>query len=210
MSSQPDKNVPERLLNAAENLFCEKGYDETSVRDLTSMADCNIASVNYHFGGKDKLYIEMFRRHFGKMIKVQTENINTVMNSSDPTLEKLIRTLAVTGLEPLKHGKPEKSILRLMIREALNPQMPEQLLPQEMYKNLEKLFIDSIVKLTPGISREQAILSRFSFDGVMVFVHLFNEIYYTLFPNMTFEGLIDHIVKFTCAGIRASAEDKNE
>ena len=41
----------ERILQAAENLFSTKGFEATSVRDITTEANCNVASVNYHFGG---------------------------------------------------------------------------------------------------------------------------------------------------------------
>jgi len=62
-----DKPVQERLLDAAEELFCEHGFEGTSVRDIAAAAGCNIASVNYYFGGKEKLYLEVWRRHFNLM-----------------------------------------------------------------------------------------------------------------------------------------------
>lgn len=207
MSEDIEKNVPERLLDAAEKLFCEKGYEETSVRDLTNEAKCNIASVNYHFGGKDKLYIEMFKRHFAKMIKVQTQNINEVMSSDNPSLEMLIAKLVETALEPLRNNKPEKSMLKLLIRENLNPQMPQELLPHEMYSDLEQKFIGAIIELTPGISQKDAVLSRFSVDGVITFSLIFTEYYFKIFPDMSLDDLCDHIVKFTCSGIRGFARD---
>ncbi|HOK97051.1 MAG TPA: TetR family transcriptional regulator, partial [Anaerohalosphaeraceae bacterium] len=51
----------ERLLDAAEKLFCLKGFNRTSVRELTAEARCNLAAVNYHFKSKEHLYVEMFR-----------------------------------------------------------------------------------------------------------------------------------------------------
>jgi len=52
VSSDAKKSVQDRLLDAAEELFCEHGFDGTSVRDLAAAAGCNVASVNYYFGGK--------------------------------------------------------------------------------------------------------------------------------------------------------------
>ena len=52
----PAIQTDERLLSAAEKLFAKNGYDGTSVRDITEAADCNVASVNYYFSGKEKLY----------------------------------------------------------------------------------------------------------------------------------------------------------
>ena len=55
-----DINIEDRLLDAAESLFCEKGFDGASIRDITSQANCNVAAVNYHFGGKENLYSGIF------------------------------------------------------------------------------------------------------------------------------------------------------
>jgi AcrR family transcriptional regulator len=57
----------ERLLEVAERRFAEHGFTDTSVRDITAGAGCNLASVNYHFGGKEQLYLEIFRRRLGRM-----------------------------------------------------------------------------------------------------------------------------------------------
>ena len=46
-----------RLLDAAAELFATKGYRAVAVRDICEQACANVAAVNYHFGGKDKLHI---------------------------------------------------------------------------------------------------------------------------------------------------------
>lgn len=46
-----------RLLDAAAELFATKGYRNVAVRDICEAAVANVAAVNYHFGGKDKLHI---------------------------------------------------------------------------------------------------------------------------------------------------------
>ena len=47
---------------AAERLFAVHGFQKVSVRDITAEAGVNLASVNYHFGSKDALLLEIFRR----------------------------------------------------------------------------------------------------------------------------------------------------
>ncbi len=44
------------ILNNALKLFCQKGFDGTSVRDIASEADVNLAMINYYFGSKEKLF----------------------------------------------------------------------------------------------------------------------------------------------------------
>ena len=52
----------ERILDAAERLFMAHGYDGTSMRQITGEAVVNLAAVNYHFGSKESLMQEVFRR----------------------------------------------------------------------------------------------------------------------------------------------------
>ncbi len=51
-----------RILDAAENLFMEHGFDPTTLRMITAAAHANLAAVNYHFGSKEALIEEVFRR----------------------------------------------------------------------------------------------------------------------------------------------------
>jgi len=59
--NENDKFAKERILDIAEELFSRQGYHAVSVRQITSAAKCNLAAVNYHFGNKKNLYIEVFR-----------------------------------------------------------------------------------------------------------------------------------------------------
>ena len=73
-----NQSVQERLLNAAEELFCEKGFEGTSIRDIAASADCNIASVNYYFGGKQQLYEQVWKRHLIPMRNSRLQSIEQI------------------------------------------------------------------------------------------------------------------------------------
>lgn len=55
------------VFNAAERLFALHGFQNVSVRDITADAGVNLASVNYHFGSKDALLFEIFRRRTSEL-----------------------------------------------------------------------------------------------------------------------------------------------
>ncbi|WP_293907878.1 TetR/AcrR family transcriptional regulator [Phenylobacterium sp.] len=55
------------VFNAAERLFALHGFQNVSVRDITAEAKVNLASVNYHFGSKDSLLFEIFRRRTSEL-----------------------------------------------------------------------------------------------------------------------------------------------
>lgn len=51
-----------RILSEATALFAARGYQSTSVRDITAAAEANVAAVSYHFGSKADLYREVLRQ----------------------------------------------------------------------------------------------------------------------------------------------------
>ncbi|GAB3472461.1 TetR/AcrR family transcriptional regulator [Azotobacter salinestris] len=61
----PHSETVERILEAAELLFAQRGFAETSLRLITSRADVNLAAVNYHFGSKSALIEAVFSRVLG-------------------------------------------------------------------------------------------------------------------------------------------------
>jgi AcrR family transcriptional regulator len=61
MASRTDTKT--RILDAAEKLFAERGFSETSLRLITSKAEVNLASVNYHFGSKKELIRAVLARY---------------------------------------------------------------------------------------------------------------------------------------------------
>ncbi|WP_415035628.1 TetR/AcrR family transcriptional regulator [Azonexus sp.] len=62
MSETRPLDTRARILDAAERLFMAHGYDGTSMRQITGEAGVNLAAVNYHFGSKEALIQEVFRR----------------------------------------------------------------------------------------------------------------------------------------------------
>ncbi|HQG39237.1 MAG TPA: helix-turn-helix domain-containing protein, partial [Chitinophagales bacterium] len=61
---EENKNIDKRefILDAAERLFAEQGFEAVSVREISKAADINIAMVSYYFGSKEKLYEEVIQR----------------------------------------------------------------------------------------------------------------------------------------------------
>ncbi len=60
-------STKDRILDAAERLFAEKGFAQTSLRDITTEAGVNLAAVNYHFQSKEHLIAAVFERRVGPL-----------------------------------------------------------------------------------------------------------------------------------------------
>lgn len=62
-----DDTSRERLLHAAAKLFAVNGYDRVSIRDIAKESKCNLSMVSYYFGGKEKLYQQLFEAFFQRV-----------------------------------------------------------------------------------------------------------------------------------------------
>ena len=62
-----DPSTKDRIIAAAQALFAEKGFPATSMREITTRADVNLAAINYHFGSKENLLHEILRQCIGPL-----------------------------------------------------------------------------------------------------------------------------------------------
>jgi len=77
-----------RILNAAEKLFGEKGFDATSLRDITAEAQVNLAAVNYHFQSKESLMDAVIERRFAPVNRRRMEMLDAA--GLAPTVEQVV------------------------------------------------------------------------------------------------------------------------
>ncbi len=89
------------ILQVAEKLFAEKGFDGTSIREISKEAKINIAMVSYYFGSKEKLLerLILFRTND---LKVRLENIFNEQLSSIEKIEKFIE-LYIDKIDSNRH-----------------------------------------------------------------------------------------------------------
>jgi AcrR family transcriptional regulator len=209
LGEQPaPEDAHNRLLDAAEKLFCRKGFHAVSVRELTTEAGCNIAAVNYHFGGKEKLYTEMFRRQFEMMIQGNLDIIDRIMTAPEPTVENLTRAIVEPAIYRVVQNEANSRVLRMLVRVVLDKQIDSDYVVRDIKERLFDRLGGALKQLVPGLpeDKEQLTLVVCSFDGVILHPFLFYEMYMKMIPGLTVEQLIDHIVKFVASAIRGYAK----
>ncbi len=215
-NSNTNKGVRDRLLDAAEELFCEHGFEGASIRDIAASADCNIASVNYYFGGKEKLYEEVWRRHLIPMRDTRIVSINKVMTESDgkPKLEELLKTFADAFIGPMVDDNKARQFGILMAREWIDRRLPANMFLDDVIKPTMSAMHKALMKTCPGLDESKVPLVVLSIAGQLVEVAHIKAIFEqgdeADLPMFDLTEVIEHIVKFSAAGIRAYAEDKTE
>ena len=224
MAIAPDNNrdtgtstrVQDRLLDAAEELFCDHGFEATTIRDIAAAADCNIASINYYFGSKENLYTEVWRRHLGLMRQTRVASIEKVMsqNGGKPPLEELLTSYANAFVEPMVGQNKSRRFIKLMAREMIDQHLPHNLFFDEMIIPVMTAFQKALITTCPGLDESNAQLVILSIVGqLMHIVHattMFEQVDNPQLPKLDLTQAINHIVKFSVAGIRAFAQEKTE
>lgn len=83
-----DKQI--EILQVAEKLFAEKGFDGTSVREIAKIANVNIAMISYYFGSKEKLLESIVLHRIGSM-GLKLENVLQEDISPIQKIEEIIK-----------------------------------------------------------------------------------------------------------------------
>ncbi len=97
------KATKERVLDAAERLFAERGFDRTSLRAITAEAGVNLAAVNYHFRSKNDLIHEVFSRRLAPINAQRLAMLDACQAGEPagaPPLEKVLRAFVEPILRP--------------------------------------------------------------------------------------------------------------
>jgi AcrR family transcriptional regulator len=98
MASRTDTKT--RILDAAEKLFAERGFSETSLRLITSKAEVNLASVNYHFGSKKELIRAVLARYLDVFMPSAASEIKRLNKASEQaSLNEIFSSLIKPLLE---------------------------------------------------------------------------------------------------------------
>ena len=207
-----ERSVQDRLIEAAEELFCRRGFNETSVRDIAAMAGCNVASVNYYFGGKDHLYLEIWRRRLAFMRQTRLASIEKVMSASgQPQLEDLLRSYAISFIEPLIEGSPQCRFINLMAREMIDPHLPRDMYLTEMVSPVLNALSEALLKICPWLDRGKISMVIFSIVGQLL-MHtvcvreMFEESDHPELSKFDVESIVNHVVEFSASGIRGYAK----
>lgn len=103
-------STKDRIIEAAEILFALNGYNGTSLRDITERAGVNVAAVNYHFGSKENLLIELLDRIIAPINSERLEMLEEASATGPPDLDQILTAFLLpdlTSLNRLRARNPD-------------------------------------------------------------------------------------------------------
>lgn len=205
------------ILDAAEFLFAEKGFAETSLRNITSEAGVNLAAVNYHFGSKEKLIQAVFARFldpFSEHLNTQLLERFSNLENNPPELKELLELFAYTvyamRLERLK--TKDQTFVKL-IGLAFN-QGEGHLLKfiREKYGEVFKRYMELYRRACPNVPDEELFwrihfalgAAMFSLSGFEILARIAPKEILSEPPNII--TVYKYIIPFLVAGMSAEPQ----
>jgi TetR/AcrR family transcriptional regulator, regulator of cefoperazone and chloramphenicol sensitivity len=203
MQPEIDK-TSERFIEAAGEVFAERGFEQATVRDICQQAGANLAAVNYYFGDKQRLYIEAVKRaHRWKMAQADLPKW-----ADDASPAEMLGDVILTFVRRMKLGDRDTWQNRLMMREMTRSNGACAELVRDSIRPQFDILMRVLGRLLPpGISDERLRLTTFSVVGQCLFYHIADPVIRNLvdeaeYAKQTPEMLAEHITRFTLAAIQ--------
>jgi len=207
------KKTREHILQVACEVFAERGFRNTTIRDICHRAQVNVAAVNYYFNSKENLYEEVCKYIFG--LSPDNADPRFILGDNKNPEEKLhafIHAILSTVLARDRSNWREMIMAREMIEatNALTIVIEDMIKPrfQQLYSIVKDL-------LGEGVDDELVRRCCLSITGQCLYYRFAQPVVLKLNPQQKFdkagiENLADHITQFSLHAIKRFASDKGE
>jgi len=148
-------STKDRILGAAEELFAQYGFAGTSLRQVTSRADVNIAAVNYHFGSKENLVNEVFRRRMDEMSERRLALLREAMARQPGELEPILAAFVEPALALAQDRHGGGAFIRVIARAYAEKNDGLRKFLSDRYGHVLREFAKAIAVCVPGLSKEE-------------------------------------------------------
>ena len=203
------RDTRQRLLEAAGEVFAERGFRDATIQEICRRADANIAAVHYHFGDKEELY----RTVIQYAEQCAPENAPADVAPEAPAEKRLRAHIESFLVRLFDEGQPAW-FGKLMAREMSDPTPGLDVIVQEKVR-VSYRRVEAIVRelVGSGASDDDVRACVLSVQGQCLFYRHCHPVLTRLFPDRPFgreevPELARHIVRFSLAGIRATGRPR--
>jgi AcrR family transcriptional regulator len=172
MPKKNSETTRERILEAAECIYAAQGFHGMSLRDVTLMANVNLAAVNYHFGSKDKLVLALAERRLTPINSHRIQRLADLRkkHGRQPIpASDLVTALVDPVFVALRQNKKSRTILvRLVAQMLIDDHKRFSQIHQIFYKDVIECYHEELKRSLPKLSTQQ-IHARFfcAFSSVL-------------------------------------------
>jgi AcrR family transcriptional regulator len=202
-----------RILDAAELLFTEHGFEATSLRSLTAAASVNLAAVNYHFGSKEELFQAVLTRRLDPMNQERIHLLERIERESagkPSSVEKILFAMLIPALRLARdEERGGKNFLRVLGRAYADPAPFIRQFLSEQYAEMIGRYKEAFHKALPHLSRQELTWRLHFVMGALSYT-LAGTDALKLFAAVVVERdndelLLQRLAPFLVAGLKAPA-----
>ena len=150
----PHFSTKDRILYAAEELFAQQGFASTSLRQVTSRADVNIAAVNYHFGSKENLVNEVFRRRMDDMSRERLAALQRAVEAHPGELEPILAAFVEPALAMAQDRHGGGAFIRVIARAYAESNDSLRKFLSDQYGHVPREFAKALGACVSGLGKE--------------------------------------------------------
>ena len=155
MAATAHFSTKDRILGAAEELFAQFGFSGTSLRQVTSRADVNIAAVNYHFGSKENLVNEVFRRRMDDMSAHRLSALKAALDKHPGELDPILAAFVEPALAIAQDRHGGAAFVRVVARAYAEKNDSLRKFLSDHYGHVLREFAKAIAACVPELSKEE-------------------------------------------------------
>lgn len=202
----------DRILDAAEALFMERGFTATSLRNITARARVNLAAVNYHFGSKEELVKAVFSRRLTPLNRERIAALDELERAAGAgrlSPERILEAFLCASLrlsrDPIHGGSV---FLRLLGQAFTEPaEYMRNFLP-EQYAEVVRRYKAAFARALPQVPEEELVWRLHFLFGAIAYSMAGNDALrlicsYSLDGSDDPEAIIRHLVPFALGGLAA-------
>jgi len=199
-----------KILDAAEQLFAEHGFNGTSLREITSQAEVNLAAVNYHFGSKKELIKAVMSRYLNELSPKLSSALTALSKKETaPTLVEVFTAFVepLTSLNTFKENGTS-NFLQLLGRGYTDSQGFLRWFLTTQYPEVISSFVEAVQKAYPELTPEE-IFWRLHFTmGTVVFTMSSSDALIDIAANdfdkkLDIAEVIQRVIPYVAAGVGA-------
>jgi AcrR family transcriptional regulator len=202
-----DHETRERLREAARDLFADRGFNRVSVREICHAARANVAAINYHFGDKFGLYMDIIRESIA--IMRESNELAQDAGRGMPADDRLRAFLRVFLERISGSGDKTSWMSRIMSREMEDPTPALDEVVKQAIEPRLKYLGEAIAELLHCDLDDARVKYCFASVHGQCFIyrpHLMRERLLGVKGKIDVEAVAHHIAEFSLAGIRALAD----
>ena len=160
----------ERILDSAEHLFAQHGFEGASIRAIVEAAHVNLAAVHYHFKSKEALLEAVLTRRISLVNEARQLRLDQAEAAAAPhpaSVEQILRAFIVPTVEFSQRSEGGATFVQLMSRMFTEPQFSLTEFLGRKFGDMISRFSNAFVRALPQLPREVVIWRAFFTIGAM-------------------------------------------